>query len=231
MTRSPLRCCTSIIRSFALVQASSSLSINRTRAWPQTSSPKKFYFRHGFRWVFCFVWHFGGWARFGILISQKWPGHWSQVQFECLGCLFVFEFKKCMGIFVLRVFFHVWPNGFKNYGGHFVHLVSMVSNTNLRFSKLFSCTRNVESLFVGILRVCISLFLHPSILWLGFAFVVPCLKPKNWDMESATDTIDALRNMFNQCQTTCNWKHWESTFPGAKSKKMASNYGTSICHL
>ena len=35
MTRSPLRCCTSIIWSSALVQASSSLSIGRTCAWPR----------------------------------------------------------------------------------------------------------------------------------------------------------------------------------------------------
>ena len=34
MTRSPLRCCTSIIRSSAFVQASSSLSIGRARTWP-----------------------------------------------------------------------------------------------------------------------------------------------------------------------------------------------------
>jgi len=35
MAWSPLRCCTSIIRSSALVQASSSLSMVHTRAWPQ----------------------------------------------------------------------------------------------------------------------------------------------------------------------------------------------------
>jgi len=49
MMRSPLRCCTSIIRSSTLVQASSSLSMVRTRAWPRTSSSTKIYFRHGFR--------------------------------------------------------------------------------------------------------------------------------------------------------------------------------------
>ena len=44
MTRSPLRCCTSIIRSSALVQASSTLSMVRThavsaaKAWPRSSS-------------------------------------------------------------------------------------------------------------------------------------------------------------------------------------------------
>ena len=48
MTRSPLRCSTSIIRSSALVQASSSLSISCTRAWPRSSPSTKFYFRHGF---------------------------------------------------------------------------------------------------------------------------------------------------------------------------------------
>jgi len=49
MTRSPLRCCTSIIRPSALSQASSSLSMVRTRAWLRTSSSTKFYFCHGFR--------------------------------------------------------------------------------------------------------------------------------------------------------------------------------------
>jgi len=52
MTRLPLRCCTSIIQSSALVQASSSLSMGRTRAWPQNLSPTNFYFRHGFRGLF-----------------------------------------------------------------------------------------------------------------------------------------------------------------------------------
>jgi len=51
-TRSPLRCRTSIIQSSALVQASSSLSISRTRACPQSSPSTKFYFRHGFRGLF-----------------------------------------------------------------------------------------------------------------------------------------------------------------------------------
>jgi len=38
MMWSPLMCCIRIIRSSALVQASSSLSMVRTRAWPRTSS-------------------------------------------------------------------------------------------------------------------------------------------------------------------------------------------------
>jgi len=42
MTRSPLRCCTSIIRSFALVQASSSLFI----AWPRRLPVTEIHFRH-----------------------------------------------------------------------------------------------------------------------------------------------------------------------------------------
>jgi len=46
MTRSPLRCRTSITRSSALVQASSSLSMGRTRAWPRGSLHPEFYFRH-----------------------------------------------------------------------------------------------------------------------------------------------------------------------------------------
>jgi len=52
MTRSPLRCRTSIIQSSALVQASSSLSMVRTRAWPRTSSSTRFYFHHFFRGFF-----------------------------------------------------------------------------------------------------------------------------------------------------------------------------------
>ena len=47
--RSPLRCCTSIIRSSALVQASSSLSVGRTCAGPRGSLHQKLYFRHFFR--------------------------------------------------------------------------------------------------------------------------------------------------------------------------------------
>ena len=46
MTRSPLQCCTSIIRSSALVQASSSLSIGRTCAWPRRLPVTELYFRH-----------------------------------------------------------------------------------------------------------------------------------------------------------------------------------------
>jgi len=46
MTRSPLRCRSSIIRSSALVQASSSLSMGRTRAWPRGSLHQEFNFRH-----------------------------------------------------------------------------------------------------------------------------------------------------------------------------------------
>jgi len=49
MTRSPLRCRTSIIQSSALVQASSSLSMIRTRRGPRTSTSTKFYFHHVFR--------------------------------------------------------------------------------------------------------------------------------------------------------------------------------------
>jgi len=47
MTRSPLRCRTSIIQSSALVQASSSLSMGRTRAWLRGSLHHKL-FRHFF---------------------------------------------------------------------------------------------------------------------------------------------------------------------------------------
>ena len=46
MTRSPLRCCTSIIQSSALVQASSSLSIGRTCAWPWRLPVTEMNFRH-----------------------------------------------------------------------------------------------------------------------------------------------------------------------------------------
>jgi len=46
MTRSSLRCRTSIIRSSALVQASSSLSMSRTRAWPRSLPITEIYFRH-----------------------------------------------------------------------------------------------------------------------------------------------------------------------------------------
>ena len=46
MMRSPLRCCTSIIRSSALVQASSSLSIGRTCAWPRRLPVTEMHFRH-----------------------------------------------------------------------------------------------------------------------------------------------------------------------------------------
>jgi len=46
MTRSPLGCRTSIIRSSALVQASSSLSMGRTRAWSQGSLHQEFFFGH-----------------------------------------------------------------------------------------------------------------------------------------------------------------------------------------
>ena len=44
--RSPLQCCTSIIRSSALVQASSSLSIGRTCAWPRRLPVTEMHFRH-----------------------------------------------------------------------------------------------------------------------------------------------------------------------------------------
>jgi len=46
MTRSPLQCCTSIIRSSALVQVSSSLSIGRTCAWPRRLPATEMHFRH-----------------------------------------------------------------------------------------------------------------------------------------------------------------------------------------
>ena len=52
LTRSPLRCLKSNIRSSALVQVSSSLSMGRTCAWPRSSSIKEFYFCHGFRGPF-----------------------------------------------------------------------------------------------------------------------------------------------------------------------------------
>jgi len=48
MTRSPLRCRTSMIASSTLVQASSSLSTGRTRAWPRGSPHQEFCFRHLF---------------------------------------------------------------------------------------------------------------------------------------------------------------------------------------
>jgi len=53
MTRSPLRCCTSIIRSSVLVQASSSLSIGRTRAWTREATRNKNPFTPFFVRVFC----------------------------------------------------------------------------------------------------------------------------------------------------------------------------------
>jgi len=46
MTRSPLQCCTSIIRSSVFVQASSSLSIGRTCAWPRRLPVTEMHFRH-----------------------------------------------------------------------------------------------------------------------------------------------------------------------------------------
>jgi len=48
MTQSPLQCCTSMVRSSVLMQASSSLSMGRTRAWSRGSLHQKFYFRHFF---------------------------------------------------------------------------------------------------------------------------------------------------------------------------------------
>jgi len=52
MTWSPLQCCTSIIRSSALVQASSILSMGRNLAWPRGSLHQEFYFGHFFVWCF-----------------------------------------------------------------------------------------------------------------------------------------------------------------------------------
>jgi len=46
MTRSPLRCCISMIWSSALLQASSSLSIGRTRTWPRSLPATEMHFRH-----------------------------------------------------------------------------------------------------------------------------------------------------------------------------------------
>jgi len=46
MTRSPLQCYTSIIRSSALVQASTSLSIGRTCAWPRRLPVTEMHFCH-----------------------------------------------------------------------------------------------------------------------------------------------------------------------------------------
>jgi len=46
MTQSPLQCCTSIIRSSALVQASSSLSLSRTCALPRRLPVTEMHFRH-----------------------------------------------------------------------------------------------------------------------------------------------------------------------------------------
>jgi len=46
MTRSPLQCFTSIIRSSALVQVSSSLSTGRTCAWPRRLPVTEMHFRH-----------------------------------------------------------------------------------------------------------------------------------------------------------------------------------------
>jgi len=53
MTRSPLRCCTSIIRSSALVQDSSSLSIGRTCACPRRLPVTEMHFRHFSRECVC----------------------------------------------------------------------------------------------------------------------------------------------------------------------------------
>ena len=46
MMRSPLQCRTNILQSSALVQASSSLSMGRTRAWPWSLPITEIYFRH-----------------------------------------------------------------------------------------------------------------------------------------------------------------------------------------
>jgi len=53
MTQSALHCCTSIIRSSALVQASSSLSIGRTCAWPRRLPVTEVHFRHFSRECYC----------------------------------------------------------------------------------------------------------------------------------------------------------------------------------
>jgi len=49
MTRSPLQCCTSIIRSSALVQVSSFLSIGRPCSWPLRLPVTEMHLRHFFR--------------------------------------------------------------------------------------------------------------------------------------------------------------------------------------
>jgi len=49
------QCCTRIIRSSAMVQASSSLSMGRTRTWTRGSHHQEFYFGHFFARVFWFL--------------------------------------------------------------------------------------------------------------------------------------------------------------------------------
>ena len=66
MTRSPLQCCTSIIRSSALVQASFSLSIGRTCAWPRRLPVNRnafspFFARVLFTLIIGIMWH-SGWC-------------------------------------------------------------------------------------------------------------------------------------------------------------------------
>jgi len=63
MTQSLLRCCTSIIRSSALVQASSSLSMGRAHTWRMEATRHRNAFSPFSRVVCCFVLLTRGWGK------------------------------------------------------------------------------------------------------------------------------------------------------------------------
>jgi len=94
MTRSPLLCCTSIIRSSPLVQASSSLSMICARAWPTGATRQRNPFPPFFARVFSFNWSFHTHN-----ISLFWP-QWCHDYNPYYPCLIFIHYIR------LRVHWH-----------------------------------------------------------------------------------------------------------------------------
>jgi len=83
MTRSPLRCSTSIIRSSALVQASSSLSIGCTCAWPRRLPVTEMHFCY-FSREFHVYEACTGTAQLGASLAAPLASTFKQSSFACM---------------------------------------------------------------------------------------------------------------------------------------------------
>jgi len=98
MMLSLLRCRTSIIRSSALVQASSSLSIGRNCAWPRSSSITEIYFR-----VFLCIYVKYKWYCHSVSMPSNWHElPWFSITNSirqsdiAVFCIYMYQWYKCV---------------------------------------------------------------------------------------------------------------------------------------